>query len=240
MRKGTIFKYELRRLFLSKEYLLLLAVSLAYCISLLRGSVIYGTFYSAPFSQRTFCGYVSSVTVLLLVMLLALCARQFTASERGALAIIDTTPIPVPVFLAIRYAAIMCAFLIVVALAFGICFIFYWLVFDYTAFGKLIRAGLLLLLPSALLIFGAAILLGNKKPVLIYVLLAAVLIVGVFGIYLPTYIDVIGNSVTQPLYNGVQNFAFSYSFIIGRVVFTIAGILFIILSLTLSKKKLHR
>ena len=175
--------------------------------------------------------------VLLLVLLLALCARQFTVPERGAKAIIDATPTPVFVLHAIRYWAIACAFLIVAALPFGICFVFYWLVFGYTAFGTLIQIGLMLLLPSALLIFGAAMLLGNKKPALVYILLTAVLVVGIFGISLPACIDVIGRSVIRPLYDGVYDFVFSLPFITGRIVFVIAGIIFIILSLRMPNKR---
>lgn len=231
MRKGTIFKYELRRLLLSKEYLLLLITALAYSFSLLRGMVMFGTNYTAPFSQWTFCTYVSSVLPILLILLLALCARQFTASERGVMAIIDATPIPSSTFKAIRYGAIACAFLIVAALSAVICFIFYWEVFDYTAFGSLIASGLMLFLPPALLMFGAAMLLGNKKAALVYVLLAVVLIVGVFQISLPAYIDILGSSVTQTLYTGAHDFSFASAFVTGRIVFVFIGIACIILSL---------
>lgn len=233
MRKGTIFKYELRRLLLSKEYLLLLAAALIYSFSLLRSMVVFGTNYTAPFSQLTFCTYVSSVSPILLILLLVLCARQFTASERRAMAIIDAAPMPFSTFKAIRYGAIACAFLIVMVLSAVICFIFYWVVFDYTTFGSLIASDFILLLPSALMVFGAAMLLGNKKTALVYVLLAAVLIIGVFGVSLPAYIDILGGSATQALYNGTHDFPFTSAFVTGRIVFVLIGIACIILSLQL-------
>jgi hypothetical protein len=237
LRKGTIFKYELRRLLLSKEYMLLLVAVLIYSFSLLRSVVMFGTDYTAPFSQWTFCTYVSSVSPILLILLLALCARQFTASERGAMAIINAAPMPSSVFKAIRYGATACAFLIVAVLTTVICFLFYWVVFDYTAFGSLIASDLMLLLPSAILVFGAAMLLGNKKTALVYVLLAAVLIIGVFGVSLPAYIDILGGSTTQQLNNGVHDFAFSSAFIAGRIISVIAGITCIIISLRLPHKR---
>lgn len=237
MRKGTIFHYEFKRLVLSREYLLLMVAVLAYCVALLRSTVIFGTLYTAPFSQWTFCSYLSSVTVLLLVLLLALCARQFTASERGAMAIIGATPMPASTFKAIRYGTIACAFLIAAVLSAVVCFVFYWLTFDYMDFGGLIASGLMLLLPSALLMFGAAMLLGNKKAALVYVLLAAVLIVGVFGISLPAYIDIIGSSVTLPLYAGVHDFGFTSAFVAGRIAFIVAGVGCTILSLRLPHKR---
>ena len=231
MRKGTIFQYEFKRLFFSKEYLLLLVTALAYSFSLLRSMVLFGTNYTAPFSQWTFCAYISSVLPILLILLLALCARQFTASERGAMAIIDATPMPSSVFKGIRYGAIACAFLIVAALSFIICFAFYWFVFDYKAIGGLICSGTMLTLPSSLLIFGAAMLLGKKKAVWVYVLLAVVLVIGVFGISLPEYMDIFGSSVTNPLFSGIRSFRFSPAFLTSRIVFAAMGITGVVLSL---------
>lgn len=230
MRKATIFKYELKRLFCSKEYLLLLAVSLAYSLSLIRGSVLYGTDFTAPFSQWTFCSYISSADVLLFILLLALCARQFTVSERRAMTIIEASPIHMAGFRMIRYLAIACAFLTAMAVSFGMCFVFYWIVFDYTVFGPLIYTGLMLLLPSALFLFGVATFLGHKKPALVYILLAIVLILGAFGISLPACIDLIGTSAIQPLYNGAQEFVFSAEFIAGRAAFMVAGVALILFS----------
>lgn len=235
MRKGTIFKYEIKQLLCSREYLLLLAAVIAYCVLLLRSSVMVGALYTAPFSQWTFCDYLSSVMVLLLALLLVLCARQFTPARRGAMAIIGATPMPAPVFRAIQYGAIACAFGVAATASALVCFGFYALVFDYTAFGGLIASGLLLVLPPALLALGAAMLLGSKKPAFVYALLAAVLIIGVFGVSLPAWIDVIGGSVTQPLYEGVHTFAFTPGFIAGRIAFTMAGITCIVLSVRLPR-----
>jgi hypothetical protein len=223
----------------SKEYLLLLAATLAYAAMLIRGMVIFGTDFTAPFSQRTFCTYVSSVSPVLFVLLLALCARQFTASERGAMSIIDAAPMPHSTFRLIRYCAIACAFLIAAVLPFILCFAIYQVVFDYTAIGGLIASGLILLLPPALLVFGTAMLLGSGKPVLVYVLMAAVLVAGVFRIPLPPWMDVTGSSQALPLDPGNRDFSFSFAFLAGRVAFAAAGIACGLLSLMPPHEK-HR
>lgn len=243
MRKGTIFRYEFKRLLFSREYLLLLAAALVYSYSLLHSVVLIGTNYTAPFSLWTFSTYVSAVSPILLILLLALCARQYTVSERGAMSIINAAPMPSSTLKLIRYGAITCAFLIVAALSFMICFAFYWFVFDYTAIGELAYSGMLLILPSFLLLFGAAMLLGNKQPALIYVLLVVVLIVGAFGISLPACFDIFGASVTQALYTGAQTFSFASSFIAGRIAFVLIGAVCIILSLCAfqkGKRRIHR
>ena len=236
MSKGTVFKYEIKRLLFSKEYLLLLVATLAYGISLLRGVVLYGTDYTAPFSLLTFLTYCASLAPFLFILLLVLCARQFKSSERGAESIIGVAPMPLHVFRLLRYSAVVCAFLIAAALPVTACFVFYRLVFDYTAFGALLWSGLLLLLPTAILLFGAAMLLGNRSAAAVYVLLAAVLIVGVFQITLPVFIDIIGITAVQPLNAGKYDFAFSSAFIAGRVAFSVVGIVLMILSLCQSKK----
>lgn len=224
MIKYTIFKYEIKRQLCSREYLILLAAIFVYCISLLRSMVMFGINYTAPFSQWTFCSYISAVSPVLFVALLSLCARQFTVSERGTMTIIESTPMPAATFRAIRYIAIACVFLIAMAIPFGICFVFYQQVFDYTAFGELIYSGLMLLVPPSLFIFGAAMLLGRRRPVLIYILMGAVLIAGTFSISLPPIIDIIGSSVIQPISSGTRNFTFRFSFIASRIVFVFIGI----------------
>ncbi len=223
MRKRTIFRYEFRRLMLSREYLLLLAAVAAYCASLLRGNVIAGTQFTAPFSPWTFCDYLASMTMLLLVLLLALCARQFSASERGAAVLIAATPMPDVTFRTLRYAAIACAYGIAAVIPVAACLIFYWAVFGYTAFGNLIGPVLTMLFPPTVLVFGAAMLLGKRKAALVYALMAAVLILGVFRISLPAFLDVFGTSVTQTLYVETQEFAFTPAFIAGRIAFVAAG-----------------
>lgn len=228
MRKGTIFVYELKRLLVSKEYLLLLIATVLYGLSLLRGVVLYGTNYTAPFSQLTFGAFCASLAPFLFILLLILCARQSKASERGAEAIIRATPMPLPVFRLLRYGAIGCAFLIAAALPVTACFVFYRLVFGYTAVGALLGPGLLLLLPPAILLFGAAVLLGGKKTAAVYVLLAAVLIVSVFQISVPGFTDITESSA---------DFELTPAFIAGRVAFTGIGAACILASLYRSKKQ---
>lgn len=237
MRKGTIFKYEFKRLLLSKEYILLLIATLAYCVSLLRGMVIFGANYTAPFSQLTFLTYCASLAPLLFILLLLLCAKQFKSSERGMEAIISAMQMPLPVLRLLRYGALACAFLIAAALPLMACFAFYRLVFDYKAVGELFLSGVLLLLPSAVILFGTAMLLGNKGAAAVYVLLAAVLILSVFQISLPGFIDIIGSSVTQTLDSGEQAFAFSPEFIAGRMTLLVVGAASIILSLQQAQRK---
>ena len=237
MRKGTIFSYEFRRLLRSKEYLILLVATLAYAAMQIRGTVIFGTDFTAPFSKRTFLAYVSSVSPILFVLLLLLCARLFTASERGAMAIIDAAPMPQSTFRLIRYCAIACAFLIAAALPLVLCFAFYRLVFDYTAIGGFIASGLILILPPALLLFGAAMLLGRRKPVLIYVLMAALLIAGVFRISLPPWMDAIGSAQIFSIDPENPDPSFSFAFLAGRAAFTAAGIACVLLSLSRPMKR---
>lgn len=227
MSKGTIFKYELKRLLISKEYLLLLAATVLYGVSLLRSMVLYGIDYTAPFSLLTFSTYCASLAPFLFTLLLVLCARQSKASERGMEAIIDATPVPLHIFRLLRYSAVVCSFLIAAALSLTSCFVFYRLVFDYTAFGPLLRAGLLLILPPAILLFGAGVLLGNKSAEAVYVLMAAVLIVSIFQIKLPLFIDIIGNTAVHE---------FSSAFIAGRVAFAVVGIVLVNVSLCRIKK----
>jgi len=229
LRKGTIFKYEIKRLLLSKEYLLLLVATILYGTSLLRSMVIFGTNYTAPFSHLTFGTYCASLAPFLFILLLVLCARQMKSSERGAETIISATPMPMPVFRLLRYDAIACAFLLAAALPVTACFVCYRLVFNYTAFGELLLSSLFQLIPSAVFLFGIAIFMGKWSAAAVYVLLAVVLIVSVFQIPLPGFIDIMGSS---------SDFELTPAFITVRTVLTGIGIVFILASLFTSRKQL--
>ena len=231
MRKGTIFKYELRRLLFSKEYLLLLVATLAYSVSLLRSLVLFGTNYTAPFSQLTFSTYCASLTPFLLVLLLVLCARQFKTSERGAEVIIGAAPMPIHIFRLLRYAAIACAYLIAVVFSTAVCLGFYLVVFDYAAFGSLIFSAILSFLPSSFLLFGLAMLFGYRRTASVYIILAAVLIIGVFNIALPPWADIIGGAAMTSLSDGKQVYALSSAFELSRAVFMILGLALTMISL---------
>ncbi|WP_313133310.1 hypothetical protein [Anaerocolumna sp.] len=236
MNKGTVFKYEIKRILFSREYLLLLAATVAYSLSLLRGFVLYGADYTAPFSLLTFLNYCASLAPFLFTILLVLCTKQFKASERRAESIIGATPMPLHVFRLLRYSAIACAFLIATAIPVTACFMFYQQVFDYTAFGVLFWPGLLFLLPPAILLFGAAMLLGNRRGAAVYVMIAAVLIISIFQIKLPSFVDIIGSAAIQWRNQEKYDFALSSAFIAGRVTFSVVGIVLIIISLCQSKK----
>jgi len=57
------------------------------------------------------------------------------------------------------------------------------------------------------------------------------LIVGIFKVSFSPYIDIIGKSVIQTLHNGKYDFTFDASFILGHIVFSLIGIILIIISL---------
>lgn len=231
MRKGTIFQYECKRLLFSREYLLLLVATVLYCVSLLRGVVLYGVNFTAPFSPLTFSSYCAGLAPFLFVLLLVLCARQLKPSERGVERLISGTPLPLPTFRLLRYSAVACAFLLAAAWSVLLCFVFYWQVFDYTAVSGLLGWGLLFLLPPGIFLFGAAMFLGSRKTVAVYILLAAVFILSVFPIPLPGVMDFTGSTVLQLLPATGQAFVLPTAFLLGRMAFGIAGVCLLLASL---------
>ncbi len=233
MNKRIVFKYELNRLLLSKEYMLLLAATLAYSVSLLRTTVLYGRDYTAPFSQWTFSGYYLSVAPILFILLLLLCARQLKPSERRAEIIVGSTPMVLPVIRLLRYGAIACAFLIAAALPILFCFALYRMVFDYTDVGILFWLGILHLVAPAILLFGLVMLAGRKKETVVYIMIAAVLIVHIFEIPIP---GVINNSGSTVAYDNVLTPAF----IVQQAAYAAVGAACVAVSLFLPKKSRAR
>jgi len=234
--KRVVFRYEIKRIVFSKEYLLILTATLIYAISLLRGLVLYGVNYTAPFSGLTFATYCSCLTPFLFILLLLLCARFFRPSERGAEAIIRATCMPYHIFRLIRYSAAMCAFLFAALLPVSACLIFYRTVFDYKESGTLLFSGLLIIIPPAIFLFGVAIAIGRLEAAGVYILLAVIIVISIFQIRLPAFMDIIGTNAGQVLYNENQALRLSSSFITGRLIFSSIGLAFSILSIYRSRK----
>lgn len=230
MRKGTIFKHEFKRLLLSKEYLLLLAATFAYCMVLLKSTVLFGTNFTAPFSQLTFRTYCLALMPFLFILLLLLCAKQLKPSERKAEAIIDATPTPQHVVRLMRYSAIASVFLLCAAVPVASCFLFYRMVFGYTAVGPLLLLGILYLVAPAVLLFGIAMLLGTRKALAAYIALAVVLLIAVFQIAMSSSPNVLADIK-------VDDKLLTSAFITRQVAYAAAGMLCITLSLYLPLKK---
>lgn len=230
MQSNKIFVYEIRRMLFSREYLLLTLALLAYSLFLIRSRVMFGTGYTAPFSQWTFSDYVSSTMVLALILLVAMCSKLFTETEIQASSILRSTPTSYGVYRALRLASITLLYMVSVGLSAGACYIYYVSVFGETNWLPLAGVWGLLVVPSSLFVLGITLFAGSFSWGWIQLVLAGLLSLEIFRIPLPEMFDIRGASLLNGLQSSDQPFAMPAAFILGRCLIAGVGLALVVLS----------
>lgn len=184
---NKIFRYELRRLLWNKLFFGILLVSLGYGWLTLTGSVIRGVAHTAPFSPWSFGYYLSQTLPLICLGELFFLVFFFSKEERLLRPLTQATPVRQRQYTALRCGAVLTATavlcLCIVALAIG----FYVSLFGWMNYGELILPALLTLIPPVIFCLGAGLVLSCMNHVLIYILMAAVLLLSALS--LPTAVS---------------------------------------------------
>ena len=156
---GKIYRYECRRLLWNQFFVGLIAVLLCYGALVLRDVTILGVSHTAPFSPWSFGDYLSKA--------------------RRAAALTDAAPMLPARYTLARCAAaftgtVMLALLCIVEAA-----VFYGRMFGWHDWGSLAFPALVTLLPPLVFALGSGWLLGRLKPWLLYVWMAAPVLLAV-------------------------------------------------------------
>lgn len=170
-----LFRYELRRVLLSKLFVVVLLVCLGYGWLTLTTVTVRGTAHTAPFSPWSFGDYLSRLLPLLCLGELCLVGMFTSRRERAVQVITQTAPIDPGRYALIRWGAVLVGtlalWLCVIALAVG----FYVSLFGRQDYRELAAPALLTLFPAGLFCLGAGWTLG-RHPALIYAVMGAVLL----------------------------------------------------------------
>ncbi len=239
-----IFIYELKRLLLNKFFMGLLAITGVYSYQMLSGNIVRGIAYTAPFSAWSYGYYLAVVSPLLSIALLFFMTFLYSAKEKRVSVITQATPVNPRAYAAVRYAAMLVGFLVLVLMVVLISFYFYATVFRYTAFGAFLQPMLLVLVPVLLLTMGLGASLGHVHAGLLYACMLVLLLVTQLA--LPAVIDFTGASyfAGQPLTlpvgaDGEPVFVLTSAFATGRVLLSALGIAGIFLAFVRIGKRLH-
>lgn len=221
--------YELKRLILNKFFFLLAAVSGLYGYLILSDEIIYGIAYTAPFSPWSYGIYIAKVLPLLLVTLLFFITFLYSRQEKQVRLLTSATPVNIPVYCAIKCAAITAGFVIISLFVILISVIFYAKVFGFYNFSKFLAPIFITLIPAFLFIFGIGLLAGSIQSNILYALRLAALALGFFP--LPEFFDIYGGTffASYPLtlpagVDGEPAFTLPALFIAGKIFFSAAGI----------------
>ena len=176
-----LLAYEIKRLIFTKIYAGLLLLTLLFSYYVLSSRTIFGTAYTAPFSQWSFAAYLFDILPFLLLTTLFFCTYVFSKNERRVRTITLTTPLSERGYFLLKACAIALAYLITVLIVFAASLLFYTHVFHFTGFASLLGPLVLVLLPPFVFFFGAAMLLGKTNVNMLYALLLVTFVEGIAG-----------------------------------------------------------
>ncbi len=239
---SKLFRYALRRLIFNKFFLVLLLVIAFYSWKLLDGEIILGVSYTAPFSSWSYGAFLALVLPLLLITLLFFITHLYSRKEKRVRVLAMATPIDPVQYGAVKCLAIATGFLLISGVTIGISFAFYADTFRFYDFGAFVNPIIMTLLPSMLFVTGIGMVAGRIHPALLYALMLLLLLMGKAS--LPYALDLLGDSFfrTAPLTlpvgsSGEPDFIVPTAVIIGKLGFSLAGILFTGIGLNDFKRK---
>ena len=170
---GKIFRYECRRLLWNKFLGGLLLVLLFYGWQVLSRVTILGVSHTAPFSPWSFGDYLSRMLPLLWIGMLFFLTFYTSPKARRAAVLMDATPMPPKQYALVRCAAALTGGALLSLLCMGEAAVFYGRMFRWYNWGSLLLPALVTLLPALVFALGSGWLLGQLRPWLVYVWMAA-------------------------------------------------------------------
>ena len=237
-----IFGYELKKLIFSKLFLSLALITGLYSYFTLSRKIITGIAFTAPFSPWSYGAYLANIMPLLVITLLFFVSIMYSKQEKQVKQITFTTPVDPVKYGFVKCAAITTGFLIISLFVILISMAFFVILFRFYNFGNFIIPIVITLIPGMLFILGAGLLLGGIHTNILYILMIAALLFGFLSP--PAFFDLYGGSFfsAYPLtlsvgLDGEPPFALPISFISGRVFFSTAGILMVLLGIKRYKTK---
>ena len=176
---GKIYRYECRRLLWNKFFLGLLAVLLFYGWQVLDRVTILGVSHTAPFSPWSFGDYLCRLLPLMWIGALFFLTFFTSHKARRAAALTEAAPMRPARYTLARCAAaftgtVMLALLCIVEAA-----VFYGRMFGWYDWGSLVFPALVTLLPPLVFALGSGWVLGQLRPWLPYVWMAAPVLLAV-------------------------------------------------------------
>ncbi|NFF78473.1 hypothetical protein FDG33_03910 [Clostridium sporogenes] len=235
---NRIFKYELKRLIINKFFLGLIIIAALYSYEVMGGEIILGVSNTAPFSGWSYGTYLAKVLPILLVTLLFFISFLYQKQEKTVQTLTKATPIDPFKFQMIRFGTIIIGFVLISAVPIVYSLFFYAVNFNFTDFRSLVLPAVITLLPAMLFMFGLGTLGGRYHQGIVFVLMAAVILVSF--IPLPYAVDLFGGNFFTKYPESLQvvepAFSIPVNVIIGKLMYGVTGVGMMLLSGIENKK----
>lgn len=227
-----IYRYELRRLVVSKVFLGLLVIGGVFGWQVLSRETIMGIAYTAPFSAWSYGAFMATILPMLLVALLFFVTHLFSNREARVRVLARATPMDQARHDAVKCAAIVTAFALLLVVVIGVSFVFYASVFEYWRFGTLLVPIAMTVVPTMLFVMGIGVVVGQRSSVWLSLLMLAVLVIG--RVRLPLSLDLLGGTffretpLTLPAGSaGEPVFQVPTAVLFSRLGFAVVGLLLV-------------
>lgn len=233
---SKIFVYELKRLIFNKFFLSLFFVTGLYSYMILSRNIILGIAFTAPFSLWSYGAYLASIQPLLVITLLFFITGMYSNQEKQVKLLTFATPVDPFRYGLIKCSAMVAGFFIISLFVIAISLVFYTVLFRFYSFAGFLIPIVITLIPNLLFFLGAGLVLGRIQPNILYILMIAALLLGLLP--LPPFFDLYGGRFfsTHPLTlpvgaDGEPAFLLPISFVLGKVFYSLTGILMVLFGL---------
>ncbi len=229
MNSATVFRYELKRSLVSKEYGLLILLLLFYTGYTLRNTLLPGYAGTAPFSAWSFTSYMLAICPVLSMILLFQVSRLSSPYEKDAAAITSATPGSGGGYVILRLAVAALGWLAATAVALMAGVAFLGIVFGEIRPLDYLACFALVLLPPCALLLGLGLWAGKLHHTLPYVLVIAVLALRVARPAVSPASDALGSSLlhiadTSTPVSGEIAFVLPAGFLVSRGILAVTGL----------------
>ncbi|MBU5427234.1 hypothetical protein KQI41_12485 [Tissierella pigra] len=238
MNNINLLKYEIKRMIISKKYLYMILILIAFTYDSLTRLVIGGYYGTAPFSEWTYTFFIQLISSLVMSIMIFMMTNIFNEKELRARKILFSAPIPQSKYYMLKIAGLVVTFILTALVPIIMSFIYYKVLFDYSQFiifGKYI---IWFLIPTFIFLLGVGMVLGKTSSNLLYGLIPMAFLLGIMNTssILPLWLDIFGQhffemSTFAELFGRTsQNISFDLAsdFIYSRLVFIFLGIILLV------------
>ena len=235
MNNINLLKYEIKRTIISKKYLYMILILMAFTYDSLTRLVIGGYYGTAPFSEWTYTLFIQLISPLIMSIMVFIMTNIFNEKELRARKILFSAPISQSKYYILKIAGLVVVFILTTVVPIVMSFIYYKVLFNYSQFTNFGKYIIWFFIPTFIFLLGASMVLGKTNSKLLYALIPIVFLLGSINTrsILPLWLDIFGqhffdiSTFAELIGRKSQVIPFNLSnhFIYSRLIFIFLGVI---------------
>lgn len=238
MNNINLLKYEIKRTIISKKYLYMILILMAFTYDSLTRLVMGGYYGTAPFSEWTYTFFIQLVSPLIMSIMIFIITNIFNEKELRARKILFSAPIPQSKYYMLKIVGLAVTFILTALVPIIMSFIYYKILFDFSQFLNFGKYIICFFVPTFIFLLGVSMVIGKISSKLLYGLIPIVFLLGTINTrsILPLWLDIFGQHFFDISTFGeligrksqVVLFNLSNHFIYSRFIFIFLGVILLI------------